>query len=141
MTQAVGISLVALVLSVLSLCWQFISWRRSGPVVKTKTGSAFNVGGPPDFHLITVTATNRGRAATEVQYMTLELPGGKTFPPMPNLMHGTAMPRKLEPGGETAVSYEYDYVQQALRQVGASRFRPRVTTGHKVVRGKWERLG
>lgn len=137
MSFPVVISLVAICLSVISLTWQILSWRLGGSRIKASTNSFITVGTAPDLHLLGLTATNRGRAATEVHYMALELPGNRSLAPMPNPVHDIKMPRKLEPGGQTTISYPHQVVLQGLAEQGVKKVRPVIRTGHGDVRGKW----
>jgi|tagenome__1003787_1003787.scaffolds.fasta_scaffold20717804_1 hypothetical protein len=64
-TTALVLALLALVVSVLSLGWQVVTWRAGGPRIVV-TPSAFHLAGHPEDAEILVVVANKGRAPVEV---------------------------------------------------------------------------
>lgn len=72
------ISLVALLMSGVSLAWQIKTWRSGGHVVVVTAHNSYTVGHPEDA-VICVTVRNDGRAAVEVDgcFIALGQPQGQ----------------------------------------------------------------
>ena len=77
MTPSVVVSILALVLSIVSLSWQTWTWRRSGPMLET---NAVRVRAGSDRY-VKVEAINSGRSAATVKDWGFELPDGRQVKP------------------------------------------------------------
>ncbi len=134
---AIIISICALVVSVVSLTWQMISWLRSGPVIKVKGHSAFPfVGGVAGEHHLSVTATNEGRAAATITGWGLVLPDGTSIVPNSAPLPGVHdLPHRLESHAEASWYILHTELVHACtaRGVDISQVRPFV---HVAGRGK-----
>ncbi|MGA5472537.1 hypothetical protein ACPCUK_27660 [Streptomyces arboris] len=138
---SVVIALVALVVSLISLGWQIITWLRSGPVIKVKGHSSIAVvdGNAGEVHL-SVTAVNRGRAPATVTGWGLRLPNGSSVVPQSAQLPGTnPLPHRLEPHAEASWHVPQTAVEEACRthHVELSQVRPFVdVSGRGQVLGK-----
>ena len=72
------VGLIALALSVVSVVWQFVTWRGSGPLVRVEVSQSVPVlpGQRPGDLYTQVTARNLGRMPITVTSWALELPDG-----------------------------------------------------------------
>ncbi|GAB2731733.1 hypothetical protein [Streptomyces bullii] len=99
------ISIGALLVSVIALVWQFISWLRTGPVIQVRTHYAIPVigGEMSTEEFLAVSATNRGRSPATITSWGLLLPGGATTAadsaPLPGV---EALPFRIDPYAETS---------------------------------------
>jgi hypothetical protein len=89
----------ALVVSLFSLGWQVVSWRRTGPVIVVKSTNAFPAyGSSVGDHHISAEATNRGRAPATIEGWGFELPDGRSIVPNGEQLPGVAsLPHRLDP--------------------------------------------
>ncbi|MEE2852230.1 MAG: hypothetical protein VX424_06200 [Actinomycetota bacterium] len=131
------ISGLAFVLSVISVVWQVVSWRRSGPRIKVKR--IHGIGGPPQgVWLIGVQAENSGRLGTQVQQFGFQLPDGQFITALEDFLGmPIQLPMELPAGGVVAARYNALHIRNALagRRFG-KRVRPFVETGHGRYIGK-----
>lgn len=138
------IALLAFAVSVASLTWQIISWRRSGPRVRVRPTSGVG-GAPPNLvWFVGIEATNSGRLGTEIQQFGFQLPNGRHIQ---NIYDFLGQPMKfpvpLGPGQSVTMTYDAEHIREALREEGISgkRVRPYATTGHGRIEGKRMHLG
>lgn len=101
---ALAVSAAALILAGLSLTWQIIVWKRSGPLIEVDVEATTYIDGDEPSDLFTVYVTNAGRASTELRRWWLkELTDGLIWAGFEVRKHDTAeLPRTLE-AGHTAV--------------------------------------
>jgi hypothetical protein len=134
---AIIISICALVVSVVSLSWQVVSWLRAGPVIKVKGHSSFPyVGGVVGDHHLSVTATNEGRAAATITGWGLALPNGSSIVPHSAPLPGVPdLPHRLESHAEASWHVLHTELVHACTAQGVdiSQVRPFV---HVAGRGK-----
>ena len=136
------ISLLALAIAGISLTWQIISWRHSGPRVSVKTTQG--VGGDPPVWFVGVEATNSGRLGTEVQQFGFQLPNGRHLQNIYDFLgQPIQLPMPLGPGGTASMTYRAEDIRRLLREQGISgeNVRPYVSTGHGRVEGHAIHLG
>jgi hypothetical protein len=108
---------VAIVLSVASLTWQIVSWRRSGSVVTVRVAQFFPVydQGLGDLYT-SVTAHNSGRAPVTVTGWGLRLPSGGTIVMTRNLPWFSPLPYRLEAGAEGSWAISTDDVRASCAE-------------------------
>lgn len=137
---AIVISTCALVVSVVSLSWQVVSWLRTGPVIKVKGHSAAPIiGGVMGEHHLSVTAVNKGRAAATITGWGLLLPNDMTIVPQSAQLPGVHdLPHRLESHAEASWYVLHDELTRACqeRSVAISQVRPFVD-----VAGRGKMLG
>ncbi|MFI2358157.1 hypothetical protein OG582_11925 [Streptomyces anulatus] len=137
----VVISVIALVISLVSLGWQVITWLRSGPVIKVKGHAAIPVvnENPGELHL-SVTAVNRGRAPATITGWGLRLPNGSSVVPRSAELPGVnPLPHRLESHAESSWYILHAALEEAAQthQVELSQLRPFVdVSGRGRVLGK-----
>ncbi|MGH3614863.1 MAG: hypothetical protein ACRDRK_20165 [Pseudonocardia sp.] len=131
MMPTLVVSILALILAVISLCWQAWSWFRTGPVVRLKTGWAVGVGGLSG-RWIHITAHNTGRSPVQVTGYSLETPTGMSLvAPIP--VPGTAqVPHTLDAGSQATFYLDADDVEHRCAQGGyeLKLLQARVTLGN-----------
>jgi hypothetical protein len=72
---------LALILSIASLTWQFVQWRRSGAILRVEAAPAVGVGGQPPFdELLAITVRNSGRGAASVTGWGIRFDDGSHIP-------------------------------------------------------------
>jgi hypothetical protein len=94
------IAVVGLVLSIVALAWQIMSWRLTGSVVRVVVSHGLGVGGSWP-QLVAIEAMNVGRTPVSVHGWGFRLPDGRTL--WPAVGHrgswaGPAVPLTLDPG-------------------------------------------
>lgn len=130
----------ALVLAVVSLAWQVVSWRRSGPQIKvwSDTGVTFGPLGTFEFRFVTV--HNSGRADAWVQSMGFVLPNGKRLVGTDSFIKRVTLPEKVE-GGGAEIDFWYDpaelRAQCEKNQCELSDLVPFARVAGRTVTGKW----
>ena len=138
------ISVLAFVMSGVSLGWQVHSWRRSGAQVIVETING--IGGDPRWPIefVGIKATNEGRLGTEVSGFGFLLTNGQTIQAIEDAFGmPIQLPRPLQPGGQASVHYSIEGLRNGMRQAGDSGAdaQPYVVTGHGRVFGKKIHLG
>jgi hypothetical protein len=141
-TLTLVLSVLALLMSGLSLGWQIISWRRSGPRVKVKTING--VGGIPVVDFVGIQATNEGRLSTEVTSFGFLLANNQTIQAIQDAFGmPVQLPQTLNPGGQASIHYSTEGLHSGMQQAGNSgaAARPYVETGHGRIFGPKIHLG
>lgn len=118
MKTAEMLSIIAIVMSTVSLGWQIISWRRTGALVRVTVHQALTV--DDGVWCTNVTARNSGRTAVSVTNWGYQLPGrkaGNIFATRP-LPISPALPHRLEAGAEASFYMETDAIQQVCKEKG-----------------------
>jgi hypothetical protein len=136
------------VLSLITLIWQVMSWRRSGARLKVATTWGI-FGTPPNgTWFLGITVRNGGRLATEIDQLGYQLPRWRqrrrlVVPTVDALGRPIQLPIPLGPGESTSVMYDVAGTLAGLREAGLSgrRARPFADTGHGRERGKRRNLG
>lgn len=113
------LAILAFLLSCVSLTWQIVSWRRSGPRVVVNASQSFPVydHGLGD-QMVAVTARNKGRAATTVMGWSLEFPNGDNLIMQRQLPWTPSLPHRLEAHSEATWFIATDEVRQECAQRG-----------------------
>jgi hypothetical protein len=116
------LSITAIVISCVSLAWQVVTWRQSGPVITVTVSQAMPTYGPGmgtsvgEPH-VCVTAANSGRSPITVKNWGLKLADGRTL-----AMRGTswsaALPCRLEPGADASWYVETKSVTESCAANG-----------------------
>lgn len=113
------ISVLAFVMSGVSLGWQIHSWRRSGAQVVVVTING--IGGDPRWPIefVGIKATNEGRLGTEVSGCGFLLTNGQTIQAIEDAFGmPIQLPRPLPPGAQVSVHYSLDgLATECSRQV------------------------
>jgi hypothetical protein len=116
-----GIASLGLFVAALSLGWQIIAWTLSGSRVKATIGFALSVGGPTHgAQMLSVTASNVGRARASVTSWAVMLPDKRTIVPavQPGMWQGPDVPIGLDVG-DGATWYAFlEPMVQARRNAG-----------------------
>jgi hypothetical protein len=108
------LSILALVVSLSALLWQFVSWRLSGPRVRADSLSGIALGQPDHPEVLVLIVNSRGRLPITVQQWgfvikgTLQAPTGWTS--------GPELPHRMEPDSEARWMLDYREARQWLRQ-------------------------
>ena len=137
-----ALSVLPLLMSGLSLGWQMVSWRRSGPRVKVKNING--VGGIPVVHVVGIQATNEGRLGTEVTGFGFLLTNEQTIQAIEDAFgFPIQLPQPLNPGGQATIYYSIEGLHRGMQQAGsgAADARPYVVTGHGRIFGPKMDLG
>ena len=102
---ATVLAIIAILLSLASLAWQVVSWRRSGAVVSVTATQTLPLYGnrnqPGDWH-VDVTARNSGRSPITVNSWGLRMPNGQTMVMPGNLSWSASLPHRPEPGANAS---------------------------------------
>lgn len=137
MILTLGISGFALVLSVVSLGWQVVSWRRNGPRVKVVRIQGIGPGRPQGVWFIGVEARNSGRLGTQVQQFGFQLPNHQVITVPEDFMGRPIGNMDLPPGGTASAMYNARDIRDALAEHRITKkVRPFVVTGHGRFEGK-----
>lgn len=114
-----ALAIFAVMLSCVSLTWQIVSWRRSGPQVVVDASQSFPVydHGLGD-QMVAVTARNKGRAATTVMGWSLEFPNGDNLIMQRQLSWTPSLPHRLDAHSEATWFIETDEVKRECAQRG-----------------------
>lgn len=112
-----AVSIIALVLSVLSLGWQAWTWLRAGPVVSVAVAQSLPVyrNSAGEWHT-TVTATNKGRSAVTVSSWGFALPNGRTLYTANPAPWSEKLPHRLEPQSSANWHVDTDEIKQACSE-------------------------
>lgn len=108
------LSILALVVSVTALGWQFVSWWKSGPAVGTDTLSGMVIDQPEHPEVLILVVNSRGRLPITVEQWgfvikdTLYGPAGWTS--------GPEVPHRMEPDLEARWVLDYREARQWLSQ-------------------------
>jgi hypothetical protein len=116
-----GIAVLGLLAALLSLGWQIIEWTLSGSRVKATIAIALSVGGPTHgARLLSVTASNVGRARASISSWAVMLPDKRTIVPaaVPGMWEGPDVPRTLEVGDGATWYVLLDAMVQARHDAG-----------------------
>lgn len=116
MTTPEILSIVAIVMSSITLSWQVVSWRRTGAVVKVTARVAFVVGNPVS--LVSVKARNSGRTAVTVTGWGFRFPAGDGIVQAQPLPISAEIPHRLEPGAEASWFMELDAIKETCAAHG-----------------------
>lgn len=101
-------------LSVVSLGWQIVSWRRSGPRIKVERIQGRGVGHLDPTWFIGVKADNSGRLQTQVQQFGFQLLDGESISPTGNYHGNPIRVMDLPPGGTASLEYDAQEIRDAL---------------------------
>lgn len=104
-------SLIAILLSVVSLTWQIVAHWLNGHRVVVTMGSAIPLSpGDRTPDCVTITASNRGRVAVTVTSVAVDVGDGRTVPVSMWLIEEMSdrLPIRLEPGSSATWAYPYD---------------------------------
>lgn len=116
-----GIAVLGLLAALLSLGWQIIEWTLSGSRVKATIAFALSLGGPTHgTGLLSVTASNVGRARASVSSWAVMLPDKRTIVPavQPGMWQGPDVPRTLEVGDGATWYVLLDAMVEARHNAG-----------------------
>jgi hypothetical protein len=142
---AVVISICALVVSLVSLGWQVVSWLRTGPVIKVKAHSAMPVvQGVMGDHHTAVTVENRGRGPATVTSWGFVGPNDRSLVTESARLPGVEpLPHRLESHTEASWYIRYDDLGAACRDYGIQRseLRPFVIVAGRTKKIVGKRLG
>lgn len=101
--MTLALAVIGTLLSLLSLSWQAFTWSRSGAVIRVTASNSFPVFGEElGNHHVTVTAVNKGRAATTLTHWGIDMGNGSNAVVLEPLPWSTQLPHRLEPGAEAA---------------------------------------
>lgn len=134
------VSLIALVLSVISLSWQVFTWSRAGARLTVAYGWSYPVGWREPVAHRSIIVTNRGRASTMVSSVTSVLPDKHHLPLIADAFERYELPYELRPGESITLHYPPKAIEQALVLQGiplTTKIRPMASSGHGDVKGKW----
>lgn len=114
------LSIIAIVLSLLSLAWQTWTWSRSGPVLRVESAAiitdAGNLVGEAEL-FIQVRVSNRGRSAATITGWGIEAPGGGSLFQLRPLGFSTKLPARVESHSDASFYMPVDGIrEQAARQ-------------------------
>jgi hypothetical protein len=114
-----ALAIFAVLLSCVSLTWQIVSWRRSGPRVAVDASQSL----PMYDHgagnwMVAITARNTGRAATTVTGWSLEFPTGDKLVMTNQLPWTPSLPHRLEAHSDATWFIDTDEVKQECAQRG-----------------------
>lgn len=138
---ATSMSGVAIVMSVIALVWQVISWRRSGPGVSVAARAGAAGTGES---VVVIEAKNSGRLATEIQGCGFDLPSGRQIVRLVDFFgQPLQLPAQLAAGGEVNFHLHAPDVAipLAAERVTSEGVRAFVRTGHGRINGKPFHLG
>ena len=144
---------MAFVLSIVGLVLQWVTWRHSGPRVQVTASQSFIVWAAPDpQHVLSITARNRGRAATQVTQWWLQpvkrsngsLLGRKRWMPagdhivFPTQLAGSApLPTTLDQSSSLGWMVDWRAVENMINKYGVTAVRPWIGLGSGVeIKGK-----
>lgn len=116
-----GIASLGLFVAALSLGWQIVAWTLSGSRVEATIGLALSVGGPTHSEqLLSVTASNIGRARASVTSWAVMLPDKRTIVPavQPGMWQGPDVPMGLDVGDGATWYVLRDPMLEARREAG-----------------------
>ena len=94
------LSVVAIVMSSITLTWQIVSWRRTGAVVKVTAKLGFVPG--LDGMFVVIEASNSGRTAVTVTGYGLRHPNNHDLIQLDRVPLSAELPHRLEPGAEAS---------------------------------------
>ena len=130
---------IALGLSVVSIVWQWISWRLNGAWLKINAEVKPVWTGNLRVEMLCIEVRNSGRSATEVH--TVDFPRSTGFRELApkaavfpkDVLGRVPFPRKLEPGGFESFKVSTENLAMYCQQLDwePSEFRFRIRTGHK----------
>ncbi|GAA1838030.1 hypothetical protein ACFFOM_18565 [Microlunatus capsulatus] len=129
----------ALLASAISIGWQVYTWRHNGPRVVVKPSTGITWGPMGNHKILTITATNEGRASTMALSFGWELPDKQVLiDPNGSYLNPVALPAELAPGGEVTYFYNPESVRERLKEAGLdlTSIRPFIRTGHGTIYGK-----
>ena len=114
------IAVLGLVAAAISLVWQIVSWRLTGPVVKVSVSMGVLVGvSGPGHAIISITARNVGRSNVSIGAWGLRLPNGeRLIVPIPEAWAGPRVPYTLMGGHSESWRMDHDEVHQSLIDAG-----------------------
>jgi hypothetical protein len=113
------LAIIGVVAASVSLIWQVVSWRLTGPVVRVKVGTGIPVReGQLGPEMVYVRAINIGRAPIEVAGWGFRLPDGRTIVGVDEYGGGENVPFTLA-GGHSESWYMYRTTLMGTRE-GAS---------------------
>ncbi|GAB3081232.1 hypothetical protein [Micromonospora schwarzwaldensis] len=110
------LSVIAIVMSSITLTWQIISWRRTGAVVKVTAKLGFVPG--LDGNFVVIEASNSGRTAVTVTGYGLKCPDGGNLIQFDRVPLSAEIPHRLEPGAEASWLMPIENVQAVCAERG-----------------------
>lgn len=118
---ALVMSILAVVLSAVSIAWQAWSWRRSGPVLRV-TAAASVVGTSDDDveHFVSVTVANTGRAAATVEGWGFNLRNGGDYVVLRPPPFSARVPTRIEPHASATFFVGADGLRQRIIEAGVA---------------------
>lgn len=131
------VSILALAVSAITLGWQVISWRRSGPRVRVTSKSGFAGTAP----FVSIEITNAGRLATEISQMAFQLSSlddrNQVVMFRDVLGDLVTMPIPLAPGATVSKLFAASAVLEVLdgNEFAGTEARPYAITGHGRTEG------
>lgn len=108
------LSILALLVSLSALAWQFLSWRLSGPRVRVDWLSSMMVGEPDHPEVLVLIVNSRGRLPITVQQWGFVIKG--TLQALTGWTSGPALPHRMEPDSEARWILDYREARQSLSQ-------------------------
>lgn len=116
-----GMAVLGLFVAALSLGWQIVEWMLSGSRVKATIGFALSAEGlTPGARLLSIAASNVGRARASVTSWAVMLPDKRTIVPavQPDMWQGPDVPKGLDVGDGATWYVLLDPMVQARRNAG-----------------------
>ncbi|MEU4237930.1 hypothetical protein [Actinoplanes sp. NPDC026619] len=110
------LSVVAIVMSTITLTWQIVSWRRTGAVVKVVAKQGFVPGLNGTF--VVIEASNSGRTAVTVTGYGLRSPDGNNLIQLDRVQLSAEIPHRLEAGAEASWLMPMGNVQGTCAEQG-----------------------
>lgn len=131
------ISTCALMGAAISIGWQIYTWRHNGPRVTVKAQHGVTWGPMGRHDLISITATNGGRADTMVHQFGFKLPNGQIFVEFESYLKPVELPAELGAGGEVSYFFSRERLQRAAAEnnLEPQDLQPFVRSGHGEVVG------
>jgi len=130
------IAIAGVALGLVSLVWQIVTWRSSGPNLTVTCAEAFPVG--PDFDrpvpFISVEATNRGRMAAPVASVGWEVRKGQTMVPTEWANWSDPLPTSIAPHDSASWAYPAEVLRGDMERHGIQEVRAfvRTSTGDRL---------
>lgn len=118
---ALLMSILAVVLSAVSIAWQAWSWRRSGPVLRVTTAaSVAAVSDDHVEHFVSVSVANTGRAAATVEGWGFRLPNGMDYVVLRPPPFSAQVPMRVEPHASATFLVGADELRHHIIKAGVA---------------------